>query len=99
MRVGAVDQQFRPAGQVGQHRLGQAAHRGDVFGDVVGFGLGAGRAQDQAQRRGRRPPCASAASASSASRVLFVADAARDVQAGRVGGDDGIAALEQQARR
>ncbi len=97
MRVGTIDQQFRPAGQVGQHRLGQRAHRADVLGDLLGLRCLAGRAQDQAEvgvgpahRLGRK-------------RIerlahLFVADAARDVAARRTGGDDGVAALEQQAR-
>ena len=68
MRAGAIDQQFRPAVQIGQNRLGQIAHRGDVLGHRVVLGLVAGRAQDQAQRLGRPRPCQRSASASSAAR-------------------------------
>ena len=65
MRVGAIDQQFRAAGHVGQHGLGEVAHGGDVFGDLVILRAVAGGAQDQAQRRRSAPAIASVASASS----------------------------------
>jgi hypothetical protein len=95
MCVGTVDKAFGAARLgIGQHLLGKLAHGRDVLGNGVFSGVFRSRAQDQPGLRARH---AGGRDLLQKDPGFLVPDPAGDVEARRVGGDDGEAALEQHA--
>ena len=92
MRAVAFDQPFRAGTRIGRHLPGQSQHVGDVVRDLILVRALAGRAQDQAIGAAFHRLVGDLKKAVA---LVLVADRPRDIQARRVGGDDGKAALEQ----
>ena len=97
MRVRRIDEQFGIAFGVGGHRQGEIPHRGNVLGQRGLIGVFGGRAQDQPEMVGGRGHFLMR-DFQQAIPFRVILDRARDVEAARLGRDDGIAALEKKPR-